>query len=834
MKCTSRIAPVNAFIVVPLALTIVTACAGGGGSSPSPQPTPTLGGSGSTIALDQQVNFTVVVPPATTAVAIANARRKRAAARTTQAANNPYVSPNTASVTLQLNTVNGLDPKVLPAPITVNIACPGTTGCSVPIQNVQAATGIDRFSVITFASAGGVGNKLSASFVDVTVPSTQATSFGGTALTVGGFVQSISLALNIPGNAFYWHAPAAGTVDVNALDASGAIIIGSDMLANPIQLSLPSADAGAFTITGLQQIALQQPAQSLPLAYDGSILLAATVSASTTDENSQPFATSIPIPVGPPTPIPTLPPSATPPPPAPTPTPTLAPGRTPPPPVPTPPPRPQFSLYVYDASADRIIEYAGINAVETGQPLSATPRRVFEVAAPSAAITCPAVASYSPSLTDIAVSSTGTIYGQTLCTDTATTTLSYTFAYAASTQEVVPPPAQGTPAPPLPNLVFAVNAANYPQTPNVGSGIALDEAHNQIWLQYGDLNGQAGYMFGVQLNNPMVQTASFGSVCLQEYQEDVPCTTNSATGFIGSPFNFAVDANGFLYIPNLYGQYLSDNATAYTPPGSPAEQSGGEPAITVFSPGTTGQAPTPFSVLAGFHDDLGSNTVVTDAIEGSTLYSLVNGAAPITNPANSSAPAVYPGLSGCNDPPTSAAIPDSLSSASCLTGSGSQYLVGYANATQTLNLPGSQNTDVVAPPTFELGGDVVGGFGGGSSVTGDLLAVHNGFAYVLNATPPNGSFNSEVDVYNLNGVTGFHTDIQPITRLVFDQTITPLSIAIGPTGTGLGGQALLRRPARVHHNIRAWAAHVRQLRLARQQQQQQQQQQRRALKHYQR
>ena len=807
MKRKSRVTRFGVMAFIAVGLAIAAGCSGGGGSSPSPQPTPTLGGSGPVITLNQQVNFTVVVPPATTAVAIANARRKRAAALAPQAVNNPYVSPNTASVTIQLSTVNGLSPKVLPAPVTVNINCPGTTGCSVPIQNVAAATGTDRFSVLTFASPGGVGSKLSASFVDVTVPSPQAVSFGGTALTVGGFVQSLSLALNIPGNTFYWHAPGTGIVDINALDASGAIIIGNDTLANPIQISLPTTDAGAFSITGMQQLALQQPAQSLPLAYDGSILLAATVSASTTDENSQPFATSIPIPVV----APTLPPT-----PPPTPTPTAAPGHTP---LPTPPPRPPFSLYVYDATADRIIEYAGINAVETGQPLSTTPRRIFEVAAPSPAISCPPVDGFTPSLTDIVVSSTGMIYTQTACTDATTSSLNFTFGYAASTQENVPPAVQGSPMPPIPSTIFSVNASEFGGLG--GAGIALDEPHNKIWQQFLNLvTFGDGFMIGVQLSNPAVQTSTFGSVCIQEYLADVPCTTNATTGFPGSSWNFAVDANGFLYLPTWYGTTLSDGSTPYTPPGDSLEQIGGEQAITVFAPGTTGPGPAPFSVLAGFHDDLGANDQLsnpTDAIEGTTLYSLINNGSSVPVPGNPSAPLIYPGLSGCNDPPSSSAVPDSLLTPSCISGGPSVYLIGFANATQTLSAPGSQNMDVATPPTFELGGDVVGGFGNGVGTSGRILAVHDGFAYVLNPTPPSGG-HPEVDVYNVNGLTGFHTDIQPISRLMFDPTImNPYSIAIGPTGTGLGGQALLRRPARVHHNIRAWAAHLRQLRLAQQQ-----------------
>jgi hypothetical protein len=108
-----------------------------------------------------------------------------------------------------------------------------------------------------------------------------------------------------------------------------------------------------------------------------------------------------------------------------------------------------------------------------------------------------------------------------------------------------------------------------------------------------------------------------------------------------------------------------------------------------------------------------------------------------------------------------------------------------------------------------LGGDVVGRFSQPVNDPGtEQFAVRDGFAYVLNGTPYSGG-PPEIDIYDLNTITsGFHTDTPPVTSLVLDPSIltSPCAIAIGPTGTAVGGQALLRRPARIHRDLRVWAA----------------------------
>jgi hypothetical protein len=124
------------------------------------------------------------------------------------------------------------------------------------------------------------------------------------------------------------------------------------------------------------------------------------------------------------------------------------------------------------------------------------------------------------------------------------------------------------------------------------------------------------------------------------------------------------------------------------------------------------------------------------------------------------------------------------------------YLAAYSLTSQLLG-PSALGTDVDLIPNFLIGGDVVGGFGCFGAYPGQLLAASGGFVYVINLTPTcpgnAGLLAPEIDVYNTNGVSGAHTDIAPVFRLPL-ATGYPLAIAIGPSGTVTGGQALLRRP----------------------------------------
>jgi hypothetical protein len=452
---------------------------------------------------------------------------------------------------------------------------------------------------------------------------------------------------------------------------------------------------------------------------------------------------------------------------------------------------------VVDGQSDRIIEYGGVKAVEAGQPFSTTPRRVFDVALPAALVANLSCAS-APTINDFAVSQiSGTIYAQTNCDNSAATTW-YTLTYPASTQEAAPAPGS-SPVPPVPGTFSVTTAAG-----EFPGGIQLAEPQNTVFLAYLSQPFTSN-IIGVPIGTFSNPTTNIGSVCLQELGQSASCgdgiTTTSYSGYGG----FGVDQNGFLYLPTFYNTDASGNAAV--PPGSVSQQASNEPAVLIYPAGTVNSAPSPFSALAGFTDELGeaSGAPLTIAIEGSTLYVLPNPGEIYPPPPGNTVSQVFAGLSGCPPmgPNFTSAVPD-IPTSLCQNGNTTAYIAAFPNATQALTSSAAAGTDVIAPPAVMLGGDVLGGFGGAAIGT-RCLAVRDGFAYVLNASPPSGSSFPEIDVYNLNGLAGYSTDIGPLTRLIItDPTISPIAIAIGPTGTGVGGQALLRHPARVHHDVRAW------------------------------
>jgi hypothetical protein len=364
----------------------------------------------------------------------------------------------------------------------------------------------------------------------------------------------------------------------------------------------------------------------------------------------------------------------------------------------------------------------------------------------------------------------------------------------------------------VPTKIFAVTAPAFPE------GVKLDEAHNTVFLQYSGSAGTGGNMIGVPITSLANPTTDYGAECLQELGTTLACSS-TPNGYLGayaaSPFNFAVDANGYLYVPNSYEPY-DVNGNPVTPIGGAADAVPGEPAILLFPAGITNPAPAPLGALAGFHDELGGNAAGSApvvAIEGTTVYVLANNAGPIGLPGTANGTQVNAGLSGCANPPSANAVPDTALDTCADPTSSHLYLAGFPNATQTLGSPTTAGTNIVAPPAFMLGGDTVGEFGVGIQAPGDLFTIKDGFAYVLDQ-PLQSGIARQLNVYDVRHVSGFHTDISPITSIVLDPSITPSTIAIGLTGTATGGEALLRRPARVHHDVKAWARNLQRRRQA--------------------
>ncbi len=217
---------------------LAAACAGGG-STPAP-PASDPNGSGSNAKLDQSVKFMVVVP-----------RMPGASSRRRKTKSTVYISPNTESITIQIGAVDGISLKQPPAPTVANVPanCIGSaTGCSVAIAGVVAAAGTDTFVVSTFAGPSGSGTLVSQGVVALQVSGGGGSgTIGGTTLSLGGFVQSISL--TVTPDYFIRGRQSNAQVVVEAKDATGAIIIGNTRFAVPIALG--ATPSPQLQITGL-------------------------------------------------------------------------------------------------------------------------------------------------------------------------------------------------------------------------------------------------------------------------------------------------------------------------------------------------------------------------------------------------------------------------------------------------------------------------------------------------------------------------------------------------------------------------------------------------------
>jgi len=242
--------------VFSLALLVALSACGGGGSGGSALPRVAQAPIGTGTA--QSIRLSITIPPASSSAA-AHIRRPL------------YVSTATRSAAI---TVNG------GTRLVVNLAAgspncvPATGGGRTCTATISAPAGSDTFSEILYASTDGSGAALSQN-------TTTATITAGTAnvvsLALDGIVASLTLTLS---NA----TPATGQIStigltVNAKDAAGATIIGSDPFANPVTLT--DSDTSG-TITKLSQTTLNSPADTVTITYYGQPVTSATISASAT------------------------------------------------------------------------------------------------------------------------------------------------------------------------------------------------------------------------------------------------------------------------------------------------------------------------------------------------------------------------------------------------------------------------------------------------------------------------------------------------------------------------------------------------------------------------
>jgi len=190
---------------------LLSAC---GGSVPTgPAPTQGQGSSRATAQLR------IVIPVAS---------RAASSARTAGARRPAYVSPSTASVSVQVDTGT---------PVVTNLsasspACSGAgplfpLDCNVPIT---ATPGSHTLTIATYDGAGATGNKLSSNAVAATIVAGQANIIG---VTLGGVPATVTIGsgpvettANGGNDALVLAGPLPKTMVVEALDADANVIVG--------------------------------------------------------------------------------------------------------------------------------------------------------------------------------------------------------------------------------------------------------------------------------------------------------------------------------------------------------------------------------------------------------------------------------------------------------------------------------------------------------------------------------------------------------------------------------------------------------------------------------
>jgi streptogramin lyase len=262
-----------------LAASLLAACGGGNSSMAQlPKTTPVVPTQPSPVATTSAkstAQFSITVPVA--ASGSASSRRPQ------------YVSPNTGSVSISVLSANGV---ASPVPATVAAIAYGAPGCtsnsSEPLTcsiSVSAPTGNPvSFSVSTYQSSNGTGAVLATATISAPVVAGKVNTIP---VTLGGVAASIAvspatLPLVADGQIHIFH------LTVNALDASGATIVGSAPLASPVSLSIAGDTNSALQLSTNN---VTTPGQPVQLTYTSKIVLnSATITAT-----SGSFTTSLKI-----------------------------------------------------------------------------------------------------------------------------------------------------------------------------------------------------------------------------------------------------------------------------------------------------------------------------------------------------------------------------------------------------------------------------------------------------------------------------------------------------------------------------------------------------------
>lgn len=256
------------FIVLFGLAMLASACGGGGGGGSSPLP--------------HSNNAPQATTGAVVHVVIPNG------AGGTSARKPAYISPNTATITIGVYTVNGATPSPLPTPLSITIATSpscttvsGSTSCTITVI-VPIATGV----VLQFSSYDASGNLLGQALIGpidtalATIPQ-QSVSVGGVPASLRITPSGLSA-----GDDGLIHPIPFGVI---ALDADGNTIVPPGAYPNPIALSISGDTNSALSLSATS---VASPGTTVTLSYNSArAITTATVTATYgTITASAPFA----------------------------------------------------------------------------------------------------------------------------------------------------------------------------------------------------------------------------------------------------------------------------------------------------------------------------------------------------------------------------------------------------------------------------------------------------------------------------------------------------------------------------------------------------------------
>ena len=231
------------------ALALTTGCGTGAGGAVVP-----------TAASQQAVQAAAAGASVSFAVKIQNATR-------TTARHLAYVSPNTGSIAFTLSSVNGkatggTDPTIA----AISDSAPGCARSSSALTctvAVPAPAGNDLFAVATYRSKTASGPILASATIAAVV--TQG-SKAKVAIDLNGVPASVSFSparLPLVADGAVHRVP----VVINAIDASGATIVGSSAYQSPVSLQIQNDPARALS---LSTSSISGPGTTVTVTYDSS------------------------------------------------------------------------------------------------------------------------------------------------------------------------------------------------------------------------------------------------------------------------------------------------------------------------------------------------------------------------------------------------------------------------------------------------------------------------------------------------------------------------------------------------------------------------------------